>query len=245
MNDAELLDAYQAQQKEIARYRSQDVDWDLLKATQDSLAECMQEISRLKERNNVLELAERSATAWVRDLTIQLDATKARQGEAVAELEWYEEGEWYISWVGNWKPERGLHKLYTAPPVREGKWVCTCGTTTNECIGTNDTCGYRPSTPLREGWVRAIDEALVCWHIGIADAADTYEAAKEKLHKLISIEIDAATDPAVNGGKVLVPREPTDAMVQAAENAEDVMYYQAEGVYKAMIAATTDYEEGK
>ena len=73
---------------------------------------------------------------------------EARQEEAVAELEWYEEGEWYISWVGNWKPERGLHKLYTAPPVREGKWVCTCGTTTNECIGTNDTCGYRPQVPV-------------------------------------------------------------------------------------------------
>jgi len=117
-------------------------------------------------------------------------------------------------------------------------------------IGTNQLEGYLPvylaAPPLREGWIRAIDEALVCWYIGIADAADTYEAAREKLHKLISIEIDAATNPAVNGGKVLVPREATKEMRAAGYSklTTNIEYNDQDlgNVYKAMIAAVS--EEG-
>ena len=60
-----------------------------------------------------------------------------------------------------------------------------------------------PSTP--EGWLRAIDEALVVAHIGVANASDTYEQAKAKLDSLIGFHVDVATDPAVNGGWKLVP----------------------------------------
>ena len=56
-----------------------------------------------------------------------------------------------------------------------------------------------------EGWLRAIDEALVTAHIGVANAHDTYEQAKVKLGSLIGFHVDVATDPAVNGGFKLVP----------------------------------------
>ena len=60
-----------------------------------------------------------------------------------------------------------------------------------------------PSAP--EGWLRAIDEALIVAHIGMANADDTYAQAKSKLDTLISLHADIATDPAVNGGWKLVP----------------------------------------
>ena len=60
-----------------------------------------------------------------------------------------------------------------------------------------------------EGWLRAIDEALVTAHIGVANAHDTYEQAKAKLDNLIKFHVDAAIDPAVNGGYKLMPVEPT------------------------------------
>jgi len=74
---------------------------------------------------------------------------------------------------------------------------------------THTVAGYlfvryvAPSVP--EGWLRAIDEALVVAHIGVANAGDTYEQAKAKLDNLIGLHVDVATDPAVNGGWKLVP----------------------------------------
>lgn len=41
-------------------------------------------------------------------------------------------------------------------------------------------------------WIHVIDEAMVCAHIGVADAFDDYATAKEKLNKLICWEIDVA-----------------------------------------------------
>lgn len=67
------------------------------------------------------------------------------------------------------------------------------------------------------GWLRAIDEALVVAHIGVANPNDTYEQAREKLNNLIGFHADVATDPAVNGGWKLVPIEPTPGMIDAAE----------------------------
>lgn len=69
-----------------------------------------------------------------------------------------------------------------------------------------------PSIP--EGWLRAIDEALVVAHIGVANESDTYEQAKVKLDSLIGFHVDVATDPAVNGGYKLVPIEPTKTFYQ-------------------------------
>ena len=64
-----------------------------------------------------------------------------------------------------------------------------------------------------DGWLRAIDEALVVTHLGVADESYTYEQAREKLTNLIGWHVDVATDPAVNGGWKLVPIEPTTDMV--------------------------------
>ena len=55
-----------------------------------------------------------------------------------------------------------------------------------------------PSVP--DGWLRAIDDALVSAHVGVANTNDTYEQAKAKLDNLIGFHVDVATDPAVNGG---------------------------------------------
>lgn len=41
--------------------------------------------------------------------------------------------------------------------------------------------GAHPAPSVPEGWLRAIDEALVVAHIGVANANDTYEQAKAKL----------------------------------------------------------------
>jgi len=78
-------------------------------------------------------------------------------------------------------------------------------------IGTYGVDGYVPVQPtpsVPDGWLRAIDEALVVAHIGVANENDTHEKAKAKLDNLIGFHVDVATDPAVNGGWKLVPVEP-------------------------------------
>lgn len=67
----------------------------------------------------------------------------------------------------------------------------------------------QPAPSVPDGWLRAVDEALVIAHIGVANAHDTYEQAKAKLDSLIGLHVDIATDPAVNGGYKLMPVEPT------------------------------------
>ena len=72
--------------------------------------------------------------------------------------------------------------------------------------------GAQPAPSIPEGWLRAIDEALVVAHIGVANESDTYEQAKAKLDILVGFHVDVATDPAVNGGWRLVPIEPMPSM---------------------------------
>ncbi|MDX9716291.1 MAG: hypothetical protein RBT67_02855 [Thauera sp.] len=52
--------------------------------------------------------------------------------------------------------------------------------------------GAQPAPIIPEGWLRAIDEALVVAHIGVANADDTYEQAKAKLDNLIGFHFDLA-----------------------------------------------------
>jgi len=70
---------------------------------------------------------------------------------------------------------------------------------------------------LQIGWLRAIDVAMAVSHLGIANANDSYDVAKQKLNDLIGFHTDVATDPAVNGGFKLVPVEPTSEMLDAGE----------------------------
>ena len=84
------------------------------------------------------------------------------------------------------------------------------GITLEEAFAAGAQAQPAPSVP--EGWLRAIDEALVVAHIGVANAGDTYEQAKAKLDNLIGLHVDVATDPAVNGGWKLVPIELTPSV---------------------------------
>ena len=67
--------------------------------------------------------------------------------------------------------------------------------------------GKQSVSSVPEGWLHAIDEALVIAYLGVANESDTYEQAKAKLDSLIGLHVDMATDPAVNGGWKLVPIE--------------------------------------
>lgn len=49
------------------------------------------------------------------------------------------------------------------------------------------------------GWLRAADEEMVCAHLGVAEAEDSYETAKKKLASLIQWNIAVAMDPSVGG----------------------------------------------
>lgn len=97
-----------------------------------------------------------------------------------------------------------------------------------------------PAPSIPDGWLRAIDEALVVAHIGVANESDTYEQAKAKLDTLIRLHADIATDPAVNGGWKLVPIEPTQEMSEAGVYAGSIYYDVAEATYEAMLAAAPE-----
>lgn len=94
-----------------------------------------------------------------------------------------------------------------------------------------------------DGWLRACDEEMVGAHLGVANASDDYATAKKKLNDLITWHIQVASDQAVNGGFVLVPVEPTEAMAKAGESAWPPIknaccpWPQPEDVYAAMLAA--------
>lgn len=87
-----------------------------------------------------------------------------------------------------------------------------------------------------EGWVAAADRELVAAEIGVAKTDDSTDVASAKLRALIDWHVSVATDPAVNGGYVLVPVEPSEAMQQAAADYLDVPV-KAHGLWAAMLAA--------
>ena len=101
-----------------------------------------------------------------------------------------------------------------------------------------------PSAP--EGWRRAIDEALVVTHIGVAKASDTYEQAKAKLDNLIGFHVAVAADPAVNGGWKLVPIEPTTDMLCEMERQWmcGSQVDMAKREWKAALAAAPEANKG-
>jgi hypothetical protein len=110
-------------------------------------------------------------------------------------------------------------------------------------VGTYGVEGYiqaQPAPSVPDGWLRAIDEALVVAHIGVANESDTYEQAKAKLDSLIGFNVDVATDPAVNGGWKLVPIVSTHKMDSAGSDHCDGYLSVAEAVWDAMIAAAPE-----
>ena len=112
-------------------------------------------------------------------------------------------------------------------------------------IGWNAALARMRTQGVPDGWLRAIDEALVVTHLGVADESYTYEQAKAKLDNLIGFHVDVATDPAVNGGWKLVPIEPTSEMLGAGEDTFVTTYTGTPvsapiDVYRAMLAAAPE-----
>lgn len=100
----------------------------------------------------------------------------------------------------------------------------------------------QPAPSVPEGWLRAVDEALVVAHIGVANESDAYEEAKAKLDSLIGFHIDVATDPAVNGGYKLMPIEPTHEtlMVIVGVVTAPLSFREVRAIYDAMLAAAPE-----
>ena len=115
--------------------------------------------------------------------------------------------------------------------------------------GTDLYTHTAPTVPT--GWLQAIDEELVCTHLGVANAGDSCEVAKEKLCELINWHVQVAADPLVSGWK-LVPTEPTEAMKSAGQvvierlaNDGTARYWtDVYGFsYAAMLNAVPEYKE--
>lgn len=80
---------------------------------------------------------------------------------------------------------------------------------------------YRAATlieSLDRGWLRVIDDALVINWIGAARPEDTNEEAQKKLDQLIQLHVDIATDPAVNGNKILVDMDEYNTLYKRYQN---------------------------
>ena len=124
------------------------------------------------------------------------DAFEQHFSQSFIDREWKAEA---ATWAAAWKAAK-RHCAQPAPSVPEG--VSFIDTSQLEgVVSTEIVHSYPPPS----GWLRAIDEALVTTHIGVANAHDTYEQAKAKLDSLIGFHVDVATDPAVNGGFKLMP----------------------------------------
>lgn len=113
---------------------------------------------------------------------------------------------------------RELSALRAQPPARAWGWdyqICTgCSASLKlSCCPDRrmvtvrdlvDAYDAQRKPPAREdaqpvGWLRAVDEEMVCAHLGVADAEDSFETAKKKLASLIQWNIAVATDPSVGG----------------------------------------------
>lgn len=119
-------------------------------------------------------------------------AKQLSHGDAVGDVYWEHadgESEMRVNWFGDPPPIGTM--LYTHPAE---------------------------SAAVPEGWPRAVDEEMVCAHLGVANACDSYEDAKKKLNELICWHVSVAIDPSVNGGWVMVPREPTSQMIEAGSS---------------------------
>lgn len=99
--------------------------------------------------------------------------------------------------------------------------------------------GAQPAPSVPDGWLRAVDEALVVAHIGVANASDTYEEAKAKLDSLIGFHVDVASDPAVNGGYKLMPIEPTHETLMdiVGAVAAPLSFREVRTIYDTVLAA--------
>ena len=90
-------------------------------------------------------------------------------------------------------------------------------------------------------WKRALDNELVLWGKLTPEEA-TFKEAMDTLRTLLLITQSLATDPLVNGGYVLVPVEPTEAMINAGWLECNDPIPVVTDVYNAMIKAAQEEE---
>ena len=142
-----------------------------------------------------------------------------------------------------------------AQPAPDDEYVgwycahCQRGVDASEvtCHEQHEACGRvitddrppKPTSNIPEGWLRAVDEALVTAHIGVANESDTYEQAKVKLNNLICFHADIASNPAVNGGYKLMPIEPTHETLMDIVGVvtAPLSFREVRAIYDAMLAS--------
>ena len=134
-----------------------------------------------------------------------LPATNPSQISSSAEPFGYFKAEPF-GWTDCAETDDGAIALYTAPPVSDVEPVAYVTGYNNGyptiapinsalCMAIGTALYSAPPAPsVPDGWIRAIDEAMVVHHIGIADRADSYEVAKKKLNALLAINSDIARD---------------------------------------------------
>ena len=131
-----------------------------------------------------------------------------------------------FGWTDCAETDDGAIALYTAPPapiVSDGWKLVPVEPTPEMMQSASKVATYGAlkaawgrmleAAPQPEscGWIRAIDEAMVTHHLGVADIADDYEAAKNKLNTLLCLNQDIgeyfsakAPTPSVPDGHVHV-----------------------------------------
>ena len=146
--------------------------------------------------------------------------------------------------------ENALAELERAVPVA-WKHDCAALLTNNVELWINACphCG-KPRTPAVEpailnnclsnakqeesGWLRAIDEALVCHDVGVVNADDTYEQAKDKLNKLLCVVQDI--------GAYFAKQEPAQSVPPAIDDDTKKMVLElCDAVYEHVSVWTYPY----
>lgn len=150
--------------------------------------------------------------------------------------------------------DRGLAAALTAQAEQRGDvsgWYCahcqhgvdpvdvTFGETHVYCGYPVTDCPAPPAPAVPDGWLRAIDEAMVVHHVGIADQADDYETARKKMNLLLCVAQDIGAMHAIPEGWKLVPVEPTDEMIYMMTRAT-ANYAERLDSYAAMLAAAPE-----
>lgn len=106
--------------------------------------------------------------------------------------------------------EHPLHYLFLDAKTDAARQAWKAGL--EHAVGRMATHPAPDAQPV--GWLRAADEEMVCAHLGVAEAEDSYETAKKKLASLIQWNIAVAMDPSVGG------RPAPDALRVAVEALE-------------------------
>lgn len=91
--------------------------------------------------------------------------------------------------------EHPLHYLFLDAKTDAARQAWKAGL--EHAVGRMATHPAPDAQPV--GWLRAADEEMVCAHLGVAEAEDSYETAKQKLASLIQWNIAVAMDPSVGG----------------------------------------------